>query len=33
VTVSIVLSVQLVGFTLAAGYITFGLIRAGLRVL
>jgi phosphatidylserine synthase len=33
VTVSIVLSVQLVGLTLAAGYITFGLIRAGLRIL
>lgn len=33
VTVSLLLSVQLVGFTLAAGYITFGLVRAGLRFL
>lgn len=33
VTVSIFLSVQLVGLTLAAGYITFGLVRAGLRIL
>jgi len=33
VTVSLFFSVQLVGLTLAAGYITFGLIRAGIRFL
>ncbi len=33
VTVSVFFSFQLVGLTLAAGYISFGLIRAGIRFL